>query len=335
MRGRRRGAVGHPAEGCGQGGGHRRGPRRVLVAGAPLALALVARRCRRDRDPRRTKSAPAPGGPPNLWPESEQGRRPGRRCRSGGDPRSDGRRCGSGRPPRGRGGRPPRPAGSFRARGWRAGPTRAPYPGTGPRSRNDRGSRPSGSTGTVTTSTPSGPATTPRPRRPGAPPRRRPGGPCPGSRASRRRREVDRFGAAGGEDDLVGLRADRRRDAFARVVEQGTSLPSGSVDRQRIAETIGGREQRVAGFGQQRRRRRRVQVEVGDHRRPSVTAVELLGCRSRAPCSGGTRSRKGPGDDAAGDRPDARSRRSRRPRPAPDRTSARGSSPRPCTGRTR
>ena len=142
-------------------------------------------------------------------------------------------------------------------------------------------------------------------------------------------RERDRLGAARREHDLVGLRADRPGDHLARVVEDPARLPTRPVDVQRIAERVERRDERVARRGQERRGRRRVEVDVPGHGRVRLPLGSTSDARVTAwpaPCPSGTapstRRRRG-----CRRRSDRRSTRTSRPTGrwrGPGRTTGRG-----------
>ena len=74
--------------------------------------------------------------------------------------------------------------------------------------------------------------------------------------------QVDRLGAASGEDDLARLSVERRGESLAGLVERRSGRPAIAVNRRRVAELLAEQWQhRIESLAAQRRRRGMVQVD--------------------------------------------------------------------------
>ena len=176
----------------------------VLGAGAAAALLAAAAQQRRQIDARRTRPARRrPAGRRSCAPTESADRRRSRPCRAASCRPPGPRRNGRARPAHARMPRSRRPAGSRRSRCWRASPRPAPAVSSPASSSASaaRSTRPLRSTGIRSAS-----------------------GHCPQHRimldrrdqhplaAGAEQRQVVGLGAAAGEDDARGRRADQRRD---------------------------------------------------------------------------------------------------------------------------
>src|SRR5262245_16630380 len=137
-------------------------------------------------------------------------------------------------------------------------------------------------------------------------------------RMRRADREVHALGRAGGPDDRVGPRADRRRDRVACVLEPRPGRPSRAVDRRRV------RTARREGFVERRprpRRKRGARVVIEDDQPTGPTWAGFFGTTNttRVPPAGQPSGRTDGGLSAQIFPPRASTTRRAyvRPRPAP------------------